>query len=647
MVGPDPAGGRADRWSLPAGLVLAVTLALALTAPAWGGRPPAGDDVMAHVVRADFAFSTVFGEGRTDWWFPRFMVGHQEFAFFGPGFTVLLGLIKVGSFGSLSTVGAHKVAGIVTFAAVPLAVAVLVLALGLGRRTAGVAAVLALTVDSVFGLGLSAIYGSSLVPNQLAASFFLVALGCVVRSLTGEPGAALRWTTAGVVALTALAVTHPITGLVLLVFLLIGTACLAITRELTAGGVHRVAMIGAAVAGLAAVWLVPFLAHLDLRGPVTAWETPPLGERLQALLRGEVLFGRGLLVLVLAGLVVWATDVVAGRRHALFLLVGAPVYLLVAHAAASAWPANEVAVQLANRGLGYAGMLALVPLAALLARAPLPVGLGAAVVAVVVFGGVGRAAVGQSAEPSPSLVAVAADLERLVHPSARFATERNFPGEITTTGVVHPDLWLAERSDRNTLNLFNAESSASDAPFVTERIRSEPPTTLRNELSRLGVSHVVTVQTATAERMVASGLYRDVATHDELQVLEIVRPTGLPDAATLLSVAPGGPSLTGELVRGAAGVIVADVAASAHLQATVAVGWTPKWRATVDGRAVAPHRTDDGLVGIDLPAGSSRVLLEWRPDGWDRAGQILSGVAVAGLGYRLSSLMSRRRSRTA
>jgi len=646
MLGRDPPAGWADRWSVPAGLGLALALGLVLTAPAWGGRPPAGDDVMADVVRADFAFSNVFGQGRSDGWFPRFMVGHQEFAFFGPGFTLFLGLLKLVSFGSLSTVGAYKVAGIASFVAVPVAVAVLVLALGLGRRTAAVAAVLALAVDSVFGLGLSAIYGSSLVPNQLAASLFFVALGCVLRGLTGEAATPKRWTAPAMLALVGLAVTHPITGMILLVFLAIGFACLALTRGLSVTGIRQVGLVAAAAAA-AAFWLVPFLAHLDLRGPVTAWATPPIGERLQAVLRGEVLFGRGLLLFVVAGLVAWVPVVMIGRRHALFLLAGPPVYLLVAHGAAATWPGNEVAVQLANRGLGYAGLLALVPLAALLARAPGPVGVGVAVVVVLGFGSGARASVGQSAAPSPALVAIAADLTHLVQPSARFVTERDFPDEIETTGISHPDLWLAERSGRNTLNLFNVESSASAAAFVTERIGAEPPTPLRGELSRLGVSHVVTMRDGTARRLVSSGHFRSVAVHDVLSVLEIVDPSGHPERGTLLSVAPDDPSLRARLVVSSPGLLASDVETTAPVRATAAVGWSPKWRATVNGGGVDLHRSHDGLVEVDLPAGASRLRLEWRPDGWDRAGKSVTGLAVAGLAYRLSSLMSRRRSRTA
>ena len=67
------------------GCVVAVGLALWSTGGAWGGRPPHGEDVMAYLVRADFALPHLVAHGRLDGWFPRFYLGYQEFLFNGPG----------------------------------------------------------------------------------------------------------------------------------------------------------------------------------------------------------------------------------------------------------------------------------------------------------------------------------------------------------------------------------------------------------------------------------------------------------------------------------------------------------------------------------------------------------------------------------
>src|SRR5688572_6936092 len=67
---PPPGGRRLLAWAGPAA---AVALALWLTAPAWGAAPPAGDDVMAHLVRSEFGLDEILASGHLDGWFPRFM----------------------------------------------------------------------------------------------------------------------------------------------------------------------------------------------------------------------------------------------------------------------------------------------------------------------------------------------------------------------------------------------------------------------------------------------------------------------------------------------------------------------------------------------------------------------------------------------
>src|SRR5207249_5111915 len=53
--------------------------------------------------------------GRLDGWFPRFMVGHQAYLFYGPGFSWLLALVRLPTLGALSTTGAMKVLTVASF----------------------------------------------------------------------------------------------------------------------------------------------------------------------------------------------------------------------------------------------------------------------------------------------------------------------------------------------------------------------------------------------------------------------------------------------------------------------------------------------------------------------------------------------------
>ena len=65
---------------------------------------------MAHLIRADFALPHLVAHLRPDGWFPRLVLGQQEFLFNGPGLTWLVGAVRIFTLGTLSTTGALKVA---------------------------------------------------------------------------------------------------------------------------------------------------------------------------------------------------------------------------------------------------------------------------------------------------------------------------------------------------------------------------------------------------------------------------------------------------------------------------------------------------------------------------------------------------------
>src|SRR3954451_8963798 len=135
-----------DTLVLVGGCAVAVLLGLWLTSGAWGGGPPAGDDVTAYVIRSDFAIHHLIPRLRVDGWSPNFMLGYQSFLFLGPGSTWAIALTRALTFGMLSTVGAVKVVSIVSFVVTPLTVAFLATSLRLTRRAAGLAAILSLAV---------------------------------------------------------------------------------------------------------------------------------------------------------------------------------------------------------------------------------------------------------------------------------------------------------------------------------------------------------------------------------------------------------------------------------------------------------------------------------------------------------------------
>ena len=71
--------------------------------------------------------------------------------------------------------------------------------------------------------------------------------------------------------------------------------------------------------------------------------------------------------------------------------------------------------------------------------------------------------------------------------------------------------------------------------------------------------------------------------------------------------------------------------AGALTAASIAVAWSPKWHGTLNGTFYALGRTPDGLIAVELPAGLSRLALDYRNDMWDRLGLAITLATVAGI----------------
>lgn len=589
---------------------------------------------MAHLVRADFGIPHIVNEGRLDGWFPRFVLGHQEFLFNGPGLTWAMALVRGLTFGALSNTGALKAVTIASFVAVPPAVWFLARSFGLTRRGAGFAAVVTLVVSGPYGPGLHGTFQVGLISHQLGAVLFLLAFGALVR-LFGDPRP--RWVLLAAAGLAGLLVTHVISVLILGVMLAVFLAGRALTRRLSWGALRRLTTAGVLTVGLAGFWLVPAVAHRDLRGYVTTWGTPPVLDRLGDILRGDVLLPAGVMVAVVAA-AIWCVV----RNHPLALCAVLPAaYLAVAHGLPHLIGHNEATLQLANRGLGYAGLVAILPLAAVLAdragrfphRVELGVLVGCAVVAVAVAPGRGHA--DQKRDPVPALRHAAAELARLVPDGARFATERDFPAEVRRTRVIHPEIWLARYSGRNTLNGFNVESSTTPRASVEPyRLEERSPAASARTLARLGVSHVVTTGTKLAKQLASSDAYTLEWQEPPVSIFRVGAREGNPPPATLLSSLD---PFEGRLLKADPEHLVLEVTAAEPLSVTLAVARSPKWHGRLldergDRRGDLPlDHTTDNLLRVDLPAGTTRFAVVFESDAWARLGVALSLLTIAGL----------------
>jgi hypothetical protein len=623
------------------GLLVAVLLAVWLTTGLWGREPPSGDDTMAHLVRAQFLLDELVPHAQLDGWQPRFGLGYQQFLFYGPGFTWAVVLLHWLSLGLLSVAGAFKVAAVASFVALPLSVAYLAVCLGFGRRAAGLAAILVLCVSSPFGgIGLVGTFGIGLIPNQLGAVFTCLALGAMLR-LVADPGPR-RVVIAGV-ALAAVFVTHAISAVILAVLLAIILLTFLGIEGWQARTVRCLAGAFILAGGLAAFWLVPAFAHNNLRGPLTSWENPPLAERLADLLAGRLLF-HGLLVwLLLAGWLYAVHRFQQRQPWSLALVVTPFAYLWVADLFLRWDPNNVISMQLANRGLGYVGVLAILPFAALMAHATTRLGeqprwrvareaaaLVSAALLVVAVSGASRGEVVGQQTPTPMLRALAGQLAAHVPDGARFVTQRDFPNERRITGVSHPDFWLPWASGRDTLNLFNIESSTTGWPgHVVDHLTEQPPEVAADELARLGVTHVAVINDQAAQPFLASSRFVTVWRSPPLALLAVAPRQSQPTPGSLLSTPVAAEA---RLVRAEAQHLVIEATAGEPTSATIAVAWSPKWHAGVNGRAAALGRSANGLLMLSLPAGTSTIELVFAPDVWDALGATITGLVFAGLG---------------
>ncbi|MGH8975194.1 MAG: hypothetical protein ACRD0C_18570, partial [Acidimicrobiia bacterium] len=248
----------------------------------------------------------------------------------------------------------------------------------------------------------------------------------------------------------------------------------------------------------------------------------------------------------------------------------------------------------------------------------------------------GRDAAGQLDEPVPAMRTAAAALAGFVPGGARFATQRDYPGEIGRTGVVHPETWLTRVSGRNSLNGFNLESSSTPgAGLAPDDLDDSGPRTSARRMSRFGVTHVVTTGDDLAATLTASGRYLAVWRDPPLTILRVLAPAGQPEPASLLSSSR---PLLARLTDPRPEHLAFDIEATARSTVTIALAWSPKWHALLNDDPVPLTSTSDGLATLEIPPGTHDLRLDYRPDLWDHL-----GLAITALTLLTGALTLRRR----
>jgi hypothetical protein len=692
----DPAseqsGLTSGRLFVLLGNAVAIALALYLIRDIWNPGVPLGSDMGAHFVRAEHAIDHFFSNGRIDGWQDRFGLGYQQSLFLGPGFNVLVWLLTLVSFGSLSTFTAVKAAIVLSYIAMPPAVSVLAWAMGLGRRSIGVAAILSLGVTvTIGGAGLAGISTFALVPNALGAVF----------TTLGAAGVALliRQPTLGRVLFTAVCaglvlVTHPWASIVLVIF----TACFGtgvgldwLIRERRTLGLRRLwrnlrtvlraapdegialdpeprwggllpgptrrlralLLAGGLGAGLAALQIVPLVAHYDLRGDDASFGDDPIIERFATALAGMDYLRPYMMPLILAGLGYTALLAIARRPFALPLLLTPLLYIVVARAAAKLAP-STLTIQLMNRSLFFVGILGVLTAAALIGEiGPGLSALGTAfgrtpsreraelgVVTTGVLIAVALAVIvvpepppnekAGTVTPTPALQHAADELRRRVPDTGRYVVQTG-EMDMARGGIWMPSYWLAWATGRNSLNNYNLESSIVSSPvYEGDVLASRPPDEELDILQRYGVTHMLLFARENVPDLLAHPRVAVVWEEGDLVIAEVRDRDGRVSPVPVVS---GEGPTSGRVLRADPQHPKFEVSGSGYRLATLAMAWSPKWRARVNGQPVALGVDDQNLMTVQLPPGTATLELDFGPDLADFTGLAitLAALALAGL----------------
>jgi len=147
-------------------------------------------------------------------------------------------------------------------------------------------------------------------------------------------------------------------------------------------------------------------------------------------------------------------------------------------------------------------------------------------------------------------------------------------------------------------------------------------------LARDGVAAVVSTNAAATRYLRQSPAFAPLWHAAGWSVLAIRPELGHPDPATMVSTPS--PATATRTSPDAQHVRLTVDSPTAQV-ATVALAWSPRWRARLDGRRVQIQRTSDDLVSVQLPAGPSTVDLDWSPDPWSSVGVLVTLATVAAL----------------
>ena len=630
----------ARAW-LPSALLAAYALAFGWRA--LGGGLLVFDDHPGQFYRLSHAITLGLAPWRFDpgWW-----AGYAELQFYPPGFAWLGALLYWITGGSLSAVSVYQALLWLTWL-LPGAAAYALLRRLVGEPWLALpGALVALTLSAGCRSGVEEGLRWGLIGARLGWGMLFVLALVLARWAAG--GARPPLAVAALVA--AVTLFHPAhTPTAAAMIALAAVAGAPRGRRLRQG-------LGLAALGLAlaAVWLLPLLAHLDTALPL-AWQ-----DRSLSVLARRVLSQPILLVLAALGVVAWRGPAGPGRwllglGPALVALVGLDA--LVAEPLGVAWlPADRVLDGL-HWWLVVAGALGLTTLANRFARRPLVVAAALAACVPLAWG---------PYEPGLSL----------------WPWVAQWPKEPEITrGLRLAALWRALETAPPGRVLFVRSAVALD--WRPEWWR---PHTHIGALAPLRAGRAIVGGTFTHPSPVAGLVYTgsaanrpltllaeqrdghsifgrpladlDPATFDGLAARLAVSTVVMPDEdAGVARFLVGNPGLRRVARVGGLGVFVFAVPRAEPIPAgfqrwrvplppgsgdrvSLPIAYSPLWVARAGGRAMPLRRDDLGLVEVAPPPGATEVELEQRAGPAEWAGVAVSLLAVAMLGLAAARRMA-------
>jgi hypothetical protein len=163
---------------------------------------------------------------------------------------------------------------------------------------------------------------------------------------------------------------------------------------------------------------------------------------------------------------------------------------------------------------------------------------------------------------------------------------------------------------------------------VVYNLGSQSPTVSADDLAQVGVTDVVTITVQTAKLLDSSTRFHEVWGSPPIAIFAVLPSIGQPPPAELITAQS---PLSAKLVAGGPEHDVIDVDARVATQASLAIAWSPKWHASLDGNAVPLSESPEGLLEVALPAGRHRLEVRFQRDLADYVGLAISLATLLGL----------------